>query len=101
MSARPEPLEVLTVCGVGMGSSLMLRMTAERAFADLGVPARVQAADTSSARGMRADVILGQGMHTEDFQGKAPVVITVANFMDAEGLKRQLEDALREVGWLT
>jgi ascorbate PTS system EIIB component len=61
---RPDPLQVLTVCGVGMGSSLMLRMTAEDVFKRLGVRAKVEATDVSSARSMSPDVIIGQGMHT-------------------------------------
>ncbi len=95
-----EPLRVLTICGVGMGSSLMLRMTAEEALRDLGVGAKVEAADVSSARGMHADVILGQGMHTDDFADAAPVVIAVTNFMDKEVLKEQLREGLRKQGWL-
>jgi ascorbate PTS system EIIB component len=95
-----EPLRVLTVCGVGMGSSLMLRMTAEKALAELGVKARVEATDVSSARGMSVDVILGQGMHTEEFVGAAPVVVTISNFMDSDALKADLEGPLRQHGWL-
>jgi len=95
-----EPLHVVTVCGVGMGSSLILRMTAEKAFAELGVPAQVEATDVSSAKSLRPDVILGQGMHTSEFAGAAPVVLAVSNFVDAEALKRELEGPLREQGWL-
>jgi ascorbate PTS system EIIB component len=95
-----EPIRAIAVCGVGMGSSLMLRMTAEKAFAELGVKARVEATDLSSAKSMEADVVLGQDMHTDQFVGKAPIVISVSNFMDSEGLKRKLEGALREQGWL-
>lgn len=97
---RDEPLRVLTVCGVGMGSSLILRMNVEEVLKELGVAAKVEASDVSSARSAVADVILGQGMHTEEFQGAAPVVVTVSNFMDKAGLKRDLEAGLREQGWL-
>jgi PTS system ascorbate-specific IIB component len=93
-------LHVLTVCGVGMGSSLMLRMTAEDVFRDLGVAAKVEATDLSSAKGMQPDVILGQGMHTAEFESAAPIVVTVANFMDKDGLRRDLEKKLRDAGWL-
>lgn len=100
MTAKPqEPLRVLTVCGVGMGSSLMLRMTAEEAFKDLGVSAKVEATDVSSARSMPADIIIGQGMHTEAFEDSAPIVITISNFMDKEGLRRQLDERMQEAGW--
>lgn len=95
-----EPIHVLTVCGVGMGSSLILRMTAEKALGELGVRARVEATDVSSAKSMHPDVIIGQGMHTEEFEGRAPVVVTVSNFMDSEGLKEKLAGPLRSQGWL-
>lgn len=96
-----EELQVLTVCGVGMGSSLILRMTAEEVFKELGLRARVTATDTSSARSMPADVILGQGMHTSEFEGAAPAVISVDNFLDREELERKLIDRFEELGWLT
>lgn len=96
---RPEPLQVLTVCGVGMGSSLMMRMTTEDVLKRMGVRAKVEATDVSSARSMNPDVIIGQGMHTEDFEGRAPVVVAISNFMDKDNLEQQLVAAFEEQGW--
>jgi PTS system ascorbate-specific IIB component len=98
---KGEPLRVLTVCGVGMGSSLILKMTAEKALAELGVPARVEHGDLGSARGAGADVILAQGLHASELTGAAPVVVPVSNFLDVAGLKETLAGRLRERGWLT
>ena len=92
--SRRERLQVLAVCGVGMGSSLMLRMTAEDALRDLGIDAKVEHTDVSSARGMRADVVIGQGMHTSALDGVAPIVITVTDFLDKGALAAQLREAL-------
>ena len=100
MSTRPEPLKILTVCGVGMGSSLMLRMSVEEVLKKMGVAAKVEATDVSSARGMQADVIVGQGLHTAEFEGRAPVVVGISNFMDKDGLKRQLTEAFQDEGWM-
>jgi PTS system ascorbate-specific IIB component len=100
MTTRPDPLTVLAVCGVGMGSSLMLRMTVEDVFKHMGVNAKVEATDVSSARGMKADVIIGQGMHTDEFEGRAPVVIGITNFMDKDGIEQQLAEAFRARGWM-
>ncbi len=83
-----------------MGSSLILKMTAEKALADLGVSARVEHADLSSARGLGADVILAQGLHVTELAGAAPVIIEVRNFLDSAGLKDVLTRRLREQGWL-
>ncbi len=102
MAARPsgEPLRVITICGVGMGSSLILRMTAEQAFQELGVQAKVEATDVSSARSMQADVIIGQGLHTDEFTGLAPVVVAISDFLDVQALKAKLAGPLQEQGWL-
>lgn len=97
---RPEPLTVLAVCGVGMGSSLMLRMSVEEVLKKMGVAAKVEATDVSSARGMKADVIIGQGMHTEEFEGRAPVVVGITNFMDKDRLEEQLTEAFEAEGWM-
>lgn len=99
MTTRPDPLKVLCVCGVGMGSSLMLRMTTEDVLKRMDVPAKVEATDVSSARSMQADVIIGQGMHTEAFEGRAPVVVAITNFMDKDGLEAQLTEAFDAQGW--
>jgi PTS system ascorbate-specific IIB component len=94
-----EDLTVLTVCGVGMGTSLILRMTAEEVFKQLGLRARVQATDVSSARGMPADIIIGQEMHTSELAGRAPVVVTVRNFIDKAEMRDRLVAALEAAGW--
>jgi PTS system ascorbate-specific IIB component len=96
-----DELQVLTICGVGMGSSLILRMTAEEVFKQLGVLAHVVATDTSSARGMPADIIIGQELHTVEFQGKVPVVVTVANFLDKDEMRTKLVEGMEAAGWLT
>lgn len=94
-----EDLEVLTVCGVGMGTSLIMRMTAEDVFKQLGVRAHVQATDVSSARGMHADMVIGQAMHTEEFVGRGPVVVTVENFIDKTEMGAKILAGLEEAGW--
>ncbi len=95
-----DELRVLTVCGVGMGSCLILRMTAEEVFTRLGLRARVTATDVSSAHGMPADILIGQEMHTGEFEGRVPVVISVANFLDKDEMQRKLVAAMEAAGWL-
>ena len=58
------------------------------------------ATDVSSARGEKPDVIIGQKMHTEDFEGKAPVVVGISNFTDKEAIKEKLRGPFKEQGWI-
>jgi PTS system ascorbate-specific IIB component len=96
-----DDLQVITICGVGMGTSLILRMTAEEVFKQLGLHAHVVATDTSSARGMPADIIIGQELHTVEFEGRAPVVVTIANFLDKDEMRQKLVQGMEAAGWMT
>ena len=93
-----EDLEVLTVCGVGMGTSLIMRMTAEEVFKELGVRAHVLATDVSSARGMRADLLIGQAMHTSEFADRGPSVVTVDNFINKAEMREKILAGLEAMG---
>lgn len=94
-----DELQVLTVCGVGMGTSLILRMTAEEVFKELGLHARVLATDVSSARGMPADILIGQEMHTPEFEGHVPIVVSVKSFIDKNEMREKLKAAMEAAGW--
>ena len=94
-----DELQVLTVCGVGMGSCLILRMTAEEVFKQLGLLAHVTATDVSSARGMPADMLIAKEMHAMEFEGKVPIVISVTSFLDKDEMRGKIVAAMEAAGW--
>jgi PTS system ascorbate-specific IIB component len=49
---------------------------------------------------MSPDVVIGQGMHTGEIADLAPVVITISDFLDKDGLAAQLKERLTEQGWM-
>ncbi|MFV0405545.1 MAG: PTS sugar transporter subunit IIB [Propioniciclava sp.] len=100
MSQRPDPLKVLAVCGLGMGTSLILRMTSETVFTRLGIPAQVENTDLSTAQSQSPDVLIGQGMHMSDLEGIATVQVVVDDFVDDAALEARLRPALEKEGWL-
>ena len=54
-------MRILTVCGMGLGTGLLLRMNTEAALARIGVDdAQVEVADIATAKGMGAgyDIVL-------------------------------------------
>lgn len=97
---RPESISVLAVCGAGMGSSLMLRTTAQRALEEIGVPATLEHTDVGSARGQRADLVIGQPSYLSEVGDIAPVQVPVTSFVDVKHVRERIEKALREQGWL-
>lgn len=52
-----KPLKVLAVCGFGVGSSMVLKMTIEKSAKELGIPVDVENTDISSAKATNPDVI--------------------------------------------
>ncbi|MCD1267628.1 PTS ascorbate transporter subunit IIC [Microbacterium sp. MEC084] len=97
---RPETLTVLAVCGAGMGSSLILRTTAQKALEQMGVPASLDHADVGSARGQRPHVVIGQPSYLSEVGGIAPVAVPITSFVDVKHVRERLEQALTEKGWL-
>ncbi|HEY8415208.1 MAG TPA: PTS sugar transporter subunit IIB [Thermaerobacter sp.] len=89
-------LRIATVCGVGMGTSLLLKMNVEDVCRQLGIEAEVEHMDVTQAKGARVDVILAQASLAADLGDLGKPVLPVRNFMDkqeiAELLKRFLAD---------
>ena len=58
MSEKKKRVNILTVCGVGSGSSLILRMYTEDVLEEMGIRYKVQAGQASEAKGTRADIVM-------------------------------------------
>lgn len=83
-------IEIVTACGVGMGSSLLLRMYTEDVLKELGVEARVQALDASQARGAKADLILTSPALKEVCSGGKAEVEVIKSFINKEEIRSVL-----------
>lgn len=91
-------LEIVTACGVGMGTSLLLRMYTEDVLKELGVKANVQALDASQARGSRVDLILTSPALKEICSGGKAEVRVIKSFINKEEIKNVLRDYLESKG---
>lgn len=58
-------MKVLTVCGMGSGSSLILKMNVDSVLSKLGIEADVQACDIGSVGGQSVDLLIS----TKEFDG--------------------------------
>lgn len=92
----PKPIRILAVCGMGLGSGLLLRMQAEKALKQLGVEADLEVADIGSARAMAqtADLIITSNELAEQLGKVKPRVVTVVNFVDLKEMTEKLRAAL-------
>ncbi|TMI76048.1 MAG: PTS sugar transporter subunit IIB [Bacillati bacterium ANGP1] len=90
-------MKILAVCGMGLGSGLLLRMQAEKALRQLGiVDADLEVADIGSARAMAqtADLIITSNELAEQLGKVKPRVVTISNFVDLKEMVEKLRAAL-------
>jgi PTS system ascorbate-specific IIB component len=95
---REMPMKILAVCGMGIGSSMILKMQIEKAIKALGISAKVDLADISTARGLAvsADIIVVSQELAERIGDVDAPIITITNFMDVNELTEKLRQAITE-----
>ncbi len=89
-------MKILTVCGMGLGSSLILRMQVEKAAKALGLNPSVEVADITTARAMAANVdLIVTSTELADRLGEVKVpVITITNYMDRNEMIEKMRAAI-------
>ena len=89
-------MKILAVCGMGLGTSLILRMNAEKALKQLGIEADVEVSDMGSARALAvtADLILTSEELAEQLGPVKPKVVTISNFIDLNEMVTKLKAAI-------
>jgi PTS system ascorbate-specific IIB component len=86
-------MKIVCVCGMGIGTSILLKMNTEKAAAKLGIDADVTAADISSARGSAqgCDLILTSQELATELDGTSVPVVVINNFMDVGEIETKLQ----------
>jgi len=89
-------VKILAVCGMGLGSGLLLRMQAEKALKTLGVEADLEVADIGTARAaaQTADLIITSNELAQQLAGVKPKIVTISNFIDLQEMVAKLGAAL-------
>jgi PTS system ascorbate-specific IIB component len=89
-------VKILAVCGMGLGTGLLLRMQAEKALKELGIAADVEVADIGTARALasRADLIVTSEELAEQLGKVKPKVVTISNFIDLREMVTKLKAAI-------
>lgn len=84
-------LKVLTVCGLGQGTSLILKMNVEQALGGRGIQADVEHTDVSAASSMQADYIITSNELAESLTEHDATVIIVNNYFDMDEINQAID----------
>ena len=86
-------MHIVTVCGLGVGSSLIMKMTVENALKELGVKATVEHWDMGTIKSKQADLIITTDGFKRDFADRENVIF-VTNIVNKEEMKTKLQQYL-------
>lgn len=91
-------LNILMVCGAGLGSSFACQMSVEAVLKDLGIKAKLDHCDISSASGMRADIIISGKNFESQFKhyNINSEMIFLNRLVDKNEIKEKLVPVLRK-----
>ena len=88
-------MKILTVCGNGIGSSLMLAMKIEELYKEEGIDAQVEASDFNSAQGESVDLILTVKELAEQFDHKKIAIIR--SYVNKKKIREDVLDIIKEI----
>lgn len=89
-------MKILAVCGMGFGSSLMLKMTADRVIKKKDIKADVEATDIGTASSMSADLILTNSEFAKQLQGGNATVVAIKNVASEDEVGKAIEEYLEK-----
>lgn len=86
-------MRIVTVCGLGVGSSLILKMTVDSAMAKLGKKAIIEHWDMGTIKGVNADLIVTTEGFRKNFVDQDNVIF-IDNIVDVNEVYEKLKDYL-------
>lgn len=89
-------MRIVAICGVGVGTSGILKVNAERVLERLGIDADVTASDVAHVSVIAADaqVILTSPELVDKIGATNADIVIVENYFDLDELERKLDEAL-------
>lgn len=84
-------MKILCVCGLGQGTSLILRINVENVLRQMGIDADVENTDVSSASAECPDFIITSNELSQSLAGHSSKIIIVNNYFDTTEIKAALE----------
>jgi PTS system ascorbate-specific IIB component len=88
-------MKIVAVCGMGIGTSVILKMNTEKALRRLGLDGDVEIADIGTARGAAAgaDIVVTSQELADELGGLRCPVVVIQNFMSVDEISDKLSAA--------
>ena len=91
-------LKFVTVCGAGVGRSMMLRLFSQDILDDEDIDAVVDASDISSVTPDDYDVVITTSDFADRLSSSTAIIIRIDNMMDKNFLRQEILRVTEELG---
>ena len=82
-------LRIMTVCGFGLGTSFVLKMTLDEVLREHHIKAETFCSDADTAMGQRFDLVLTSQEMDHLFTGLEKPVVLIDNFLSADEVEEK------------
>lgn len=91
-------MRIVTVCGMGFGTSMMLAIQVRALLSEEGIQASVDPVDLGSFKTMQADIVVApRDMERQVSDGSAKHVVLIDNLIDREEVATKVRTLLRSI----
>ena len=88
-------IKIVTVCGFGIGTSLILKMSTEKALKQMNIEGDVECTDRTAAKSLAADVYLTSKVIAEELISEVnKPVIVINSFLNVDEIVSKLQEVL-------
>ncbi len=92
-------MKIATLCGMGFGTSMMLKLTIDDVFKAEGMSGhQVIPWDLGSFKGQQADIIVAPYDMERHLKDATARVVLIKNLVDKVEIKEKILQALKEIG---
>lgn len=98
--AKNRYVRIMTVCGAGVGSSVMLRANILDLLNKYRVKGDVITADPLTCKGQRVDIVITQPLFQHAIAGMNAEIILLNNLVSMKELEAKLIPVLRKLGYI-
>jgi len=90
-------MRIATLCGMGFGTSMMLKLFIDEILTADGIKAQIIPWDLGSFKGQQVDIVVAptdMGTHLKGYDGR---VVLIKNLVDKEEIREKIIAAIREL----
>lgn len=89
-------MRIATLCGMGFGTSMMLKLSIEKILKQEGIKAEVLSWDLGSYKGQQADIVVASSDMRRQLADAEPTVALINNLVDNNEIREKVLAAIRE-----